>query len=414
MLNGLVIASNFPRFKGDSYGWFIHEISKRFAESGYEIYVLAPHEYGIKFYEKFDNINISRFPYFFPLKMQRLAYRSGIPYNIKGCILAKLQLPFFFIAELGLSFYLIKIKKIDFVHAHWFFPQGLVAAICKKILKVPTIITIHSSEITRLKKLPFGEKIGKFIFNHVDLIVSVSSHRAKELLEFIEPNNHNNMFINKKIKIIPMGVSAEKLVSNLSKEQIKSDLGVDSKYVLLFLGRLVEVKGVQHLIESLKHIVEKVRDIELIIVGSGELEDDLKRLAESKGLENYIRFEGFVEHEFIANYYSIADIFVFPSIVDSNGFQEGLPVTLIEALAAGKPVVASNILGVREIIVENKNGILIDPMNHIEMANSILKLLEDQPFREFLSRNAAKSVEVYNWNNIVYNYIKELNQILYN
>ncbi|HDS45295.1 MAG TPA: hypothetical protein ENN68_04255, partial [Methanomicrobia archaeon] len=246
----LVITSNYPRFPKDTSGWFIHELSKRLISNGFQMFALAPHCYDAKFKEEIDEIKIYRFPYFYPFRLQKLAYNNGIAYNLKSSHLAKIQVPFFFLFELLYALKLVRRENIEVIHSHWIIPQGLVGAICKKIFGLPHLTTIHSSEITLLKKIPLGGNIAQFIVKNSDVIVSVSSHRANELLNLISQEVIEST--KEKIKIIPLGVNLEYFKNKKSKEELKAKYGINSKYVVLFVGRLVEVKGCEYLIEAFK------------------------------------------------------------------------------------------------------------------------------------------------------------------
>ena len=146
---------------------------------------------------------------FFPLRFQKLAYGGGIPYNLKNSFLARLQTPIFSLCEFIYAMLIIKNENIDFINSHWLVPQGLVGALCSKILNIPHIASMHSSEVTLLGKLPMKEKIIKFILANSCYIVSASSHRANELLS--HTSNQSVEKMEDKIHIIPMGIDLNKI-----------------------------------------------------------------------------------------------------------------------------------------------------------------------------------------------------------
>ncbi|MCM1567409.1 MAG: glycosyltransferase [Dehalobacter sp.] len=407
----LVITSNYPRFDKDSYGWFVHELNRRLSYKGMEIKVLAPHTKSAKFTDKLDGITVYRFPYFIPLSLQKLTYGSGIAFNLKKSFLAKVQVPLFFVMQTISTIYITIKYRFDAIHSHWLLPQGLVGCICKKALGVQHIVTIHSSEVTLVKKIPLGKKITEFILNNSDAIISVSSHRIDELLNFISPKVADNVC--KKVSIIPMGVQIKKICNNTDSESFKSTYGINSKYVILFVGRLVEVKGCEYLIRAFKSVVEeRDKDIQLVIVGNGPLEDSLKNMAIELGINKNIIFKGYVDHDRIADYFGLSDIVVFPSIVDSSGFQEGLPVVLIEALSAGKPVIATNTKGVLEVIENGYNGIIVEQKNGPQIAEEIDNVIKDSELRSKLSVNALEYSNKFGWDNISGQYMKTLESVL--
>ena len=405
----LVLTTSFPRYKGDFAGNFVYELAKRLKEEGFAVIVLAPHHPDTRLQENMEGLKIYRFPYFYPYRLQKLAYGNGFPDNLKRSNLAKIQVPLFFLFELFFAIKIVKRMNIDVIHSHWIMPQGLVGAICKEFLEVPHIATLHSSEITLMKKILAGRKIAEFIVNNTSVVVSVSSHRAGELLTFISPKISNEA--KEKIKIIPMGVDISNFKNEINKDELKVKYGINSKFVVLFVGRLVEVKGCEYLIEGFKSVVDKFGDVQLVIVGSGPLETKLKKVVEELNLKEHVKFEGFVEHSKISDYYSLSDILVFPSIVDSSGFEEGLPVVLLEALAVGKPVVATRTKGVMEVIEDGQNGFLVEQKNPGEIDEKVLELFNDEELRMEFSKNALETSKKYDWDVIVKKYKKIINSV---
>jgi glycosyltransferase involved in cell wall biosynthesis len=410
MTNVLIVVSYFSKSKYDP-GDFITDLAKGLLNKGHIVHVIAPHANGLKFREEIFNLNVLRFSYFYPHRFQKLAYGGGIPYNIQHSMLAKIQTIFFILFELSCTIRTVKSSEIDIINSHWLIPQGFIGAICKKYLNIPHISTLHSSEITILRKLPAGKLIAEFIVSNSDILVSVSEHRANELLNFISVNSR--ISVKNKIRIIPMGVYTKDF--HPSNKAQPSDLYKTNSTIfrILFVGRLVEVKGCEHIIKALELVLKRINNIELIIVGAGPLEFKLKELVASLGLQGYVKFEGFVEHSKIHRYYLSSDVLVFPSVVDSEGYEEGLPVVLIEALASGLPIVAGITKGITEIIEDKFNGILVDPTNHIKFSNCLIRILEDEHLRKKLSNNAIKTGKLYDWSIIIKKYSDIIEEVFH-
>lgn len=409
-INCLILFSNFPKNPIESGNWisdFVEKLSLR----GIKPFVLVPHLDGSKKHEIFKGIDLNRFKYFYPHKFQSLAYgNGGIPDNIKRSNLAKIQIPLFIISEFYSAIKIIKSKRIDIINSHWLIPQGFVGALCRIITKRPHIATLHSSEITIMKNCPFGKYLANFIIKNCDIVLSVSQHRANSLLTLLPFSEREGA--EKKIKIIPMGVDEKKIRIHNNKQEIKEELSIKSKYTILFIGRLIEVKGCEYLIESMQSIADTNEDVLLLIVGGGPLEQYLKNKVKDKKLNKCIRFEGFVNHNIISKYYAIADIFVIPSIVDSSGYEEGLPVVLLEGLMFGLPIIGTKTKGVLEVIKDGWNGLLVDPKNPDQLASEILKLIHNTDLMVTLSNNAQLTAKAYDWNVIARRYseiIHELN-----
>lgn len=385
----LVLVSAFARNKDDS-GDFTLDLTKRLLKFGFDIDVLAPHDYGLKIKEKIADLKITRFIYFYPRKYQKLAYGGGMPYNLKNSFLAKIQVPFFFISELFKAVYLVKNKKIDVVQSHWLLPQGLTGALIQKYWKVSHVATLHSSEVTLLKRIPGGKFLAGFILINSTKIVSVSRHRLEEILAFVDSVTADEA--RSKALVIPMGVDlkAYKLIDR------KKHSVTDGRPKILFVGRLVDVKGCEYLVRAFKEVVKKLPKANLIIIGTGPLEEKLKKLCFELKISDHVNFVGFVDHQSIGSYYADSDIIVFPSIVDPYGYQEGLPVVLLEALASGKPVVATDIKGSLELVEDGYNGLLVKQANSGDLAKKIIQISQKSNLDK-MSLNALKTSQKYDW-----------------
>ncbi|MDD2287195.1 MAG: glycosyltransferase family 4 protein [Paludibacter sp.] len=368
-----------------------------------EISVLCPHGPKLKLHERYHDIDIFRFPYFLPTNYQYLSKEGGLAYSFKSHVLAKVQAPLFIVSELFHAAWLVSSRNVEIVNSHWLLPQGFVGALLRKFFDFKHVITLHSSEITFAKRIPFGRVITMFTINNADVIVSVSRHRANELLEMIPSKNRFD--VQKKIKIIPMGVDVSDLMDENEIKNLRARHNIEQKNVILFVGRLVEVKGCKYLIQAMNLITRSFDDVILLIVGNGPLENELRSLVKEYQLDNYIRFEGFVNPEQIHEYYSIADLLVFPSIVDSSGFDEGLPVVLLEALAFGKPIVSTKVKGALEVIKDGQNGVFVEEKSPEQIAEKIKELLYAEHLRENLAKQARISAMKYDWKVIAQQYV---------
>ena len=352
--------------------------------------------------ESLNGLSVFRFPYFYPARLQQLSQDGGMAYNFKKSFLAKLQVPFFLLLEQLYTALIIRKLQVEIINSHWLVPQGFVAAVCNRVLGVKHILTVHSSEVTLIQKIPLGRSIANFTLRHSDAVVSVSEHRAQELLDFIDPKLRPEIY--KKLHVVPMGINIPKIQGNLNKDSLRGKHGISAKYVILFVGRLIEVKGCEYLIRAMAKLVQNQADALLIVVGSGPLEKQLVTIARQNGLESSVRFVGAVDHSLITEYFTLADIVVVPSIVDSSGFQEGLPVVLLEGMSYGKAVIGTETKGILEVITDGSNGLIVKPQNAVELEQKIRMLIDDNELLQSISENARKSAELYGWPVIIERY----------
>jgi glycosyltransferase involved in cell wall biosynthesis len=170
---------------------------------------------------------------------------------------------------------------------------------------------------------------------------------------------------------------------------------------LLFVGRLVERKGVEVLVRALARLRHR-REAELVIVGSGNRKDSVTRTAALEGVTDYVHFLGFVSAERLAREYAECDIFVLPAVVDSRGDTEGLGVVLLEALAYERPVVASRAGGIRDIVIDGVTGWLADPGDAEVLASKIFEVAADpEEARRVAARGRREASVRFSWERIL-------------
>ena len=172
------------------------------------------------------------------------------------------------------------------------------------------------------------------------------------------------------------------------RARIRQRHGIGKDQILLLsLGRLTYAKGHQMAIQALRLLRNRQMDVYLIIAGDGEYEDDLKSAVRRAGVHDRVLFPGFVRHDTAVGYYNAADVFLMPTLTI-----EGLPFVLLEAMACGKPVIASAIGGNRTVISDGENGILVDPGRPEILAENVADLLQDRKKVDVLSKSARATV----------------------
>jgi glycosyltransferase involved in cell wall biosynthesis len=195
------------------------------------------------------------------------------------------------------------------------------------------------------------------------------------------------------VTIIPYGLTIE-----AKPPQIPALAAVPK---LLFVGRLDERKGLRYLLAALPLILAK-QPVCLQVVGKGILESELKAQVKAINLEAVVDFLGFVSKEELAQTYASCNIFVLPAIVDSKGDTEGLGIVMIEALAHQKPVVASAVGGIVDVIDSGTTGLLVPEKDPSALAQAILSLLANPAQAAALGQAGFKAVQTrFSWNRIV-------------
>lgn len=387
----LVLASTFPRWVNDTTPPFVLELARRLVEEGMSVDVLAPHAQCAKRKETIDGVMIYRYKYFFD-KFQLLNYDGGILANLKKNKWLYLLVPLFLISQAYSLIKLVNKGEYDLVHAHWIIPQGLISVIILKLLcwkKTKILCTSHGGDLFAFQSTSFYQ-LKKWVLDSSDAITVVSNHMKKICETMITKKE--------KIHVCSMGVD----LSNTFKpvDNIKRN---DSK--ILFVGRLVEKKGVATLLEAISILIEKNLKLELLIVGEGPERKKLETLTFELGIQHCTKFLGAIIPKQLPELYSSASITVMPSIIDSQNDQEGLGLVAIEAMGCDCAVVASSLPAVKDIIDDGVNGVLSKPGDKVELANALERVLMNNEFRDQIAAKARSSVvEKYDWQVITHKY----------
>src|SRR3989338_8403 len=385
--NILVTATTFPRWRNDTEPNFVFVLSRLLASHGHKVVALAPHFHKAKKHEVIDNVNIYRFSYFFPYKLQKVCYEGGIFANLKRYKIAYIQLPLLVAFEFFNTIILIKKEKINVIHAHWTVPQGFLAYLCKKMFGVPYIVTAHAGDVFPLKNRLF-RFLSYLAVSNSDFCTANSSYTKKEL---------EKISGQKKINIIPMGVDLKLFTQKNRNTSLRRKLGV-KKELILSVGRLAEKKGIKYLVMAMKDVVKEFPEAKLVVVGDGPERSNLEILTKKLKLDKNVLFAGGMENMHLPEFYATADLFVGPSIITESGDTEGLGVVFLEALASGTCVIGSNVGGIPDILENNKTGLLVNQKSPGQLANAIIRLLSDKGLRRRLASSGRKMVkEVYSW-----------------
>ena len=377
-----ILTTSFPLGKGDISGMFVLEQARHLIKHGAAVCVVAPHHDGVVHHEDMNGIEVHRFRYFLPEKLQKLCYGSGIPNNIREFPWTKLQLPL--LVFLFTIHALRYARSCDIIHAHWSI-AGIAGFIAARILGKPIVLNIHHGSVRDVTK------IEKILLETVDYVVFNSSYTMSHAMKYTTPPA---------FAVVSPGVDTDKFQRRPSTKAQTDILPPDvtGKPILFTLGRLVECKGHKYLIEAMR-LVNKKFNAHLLVGGDGPQRQDLDHLVSNKDLENEVTFLGHIPWRRTNFYYTSADIYLQPSIIDKDGVTEGLGVTILEAMACGTPCIGSKVGGIPDLIRDGINGFLVNPAQPEQLAEKINILLGDKELREKMGAEGRRFVEEnYSWN----------------
>jgi len=357
--NLLVISNSFPNqdntFVGDV---FVKEQVKYLRQYFDNVYVVSPVAYGMErlrktehFDYQFDNVQV-----FFPKYVNNPLfwyYGRSMWVNLEARAIMSL------IEKEDLHF--------DLIHAHFTWPSGAVAVKLKRSLGVPVVITEHTHQ-TLYKALREGNPYYIGTWRECDAIIRVNKKDVPLICRCGIDSS--------KVYSIANGYDPRKY-HPIDKEEARQLLGLprDLK-IVLNISRLYEEKGQKHLISAINDIVKDMSDIACYIGGIGPLKNDLEQQIASLNLQQYVKLAGFIPDEQMNLWMNACDLFVLPSLRESFG------VVQIEAMACGKPVVATWNGGSEEVIISDEHGLLVEPANPDDLAEKILVALNREWDRE--------------------------------
>lgn len=315
-----------------------------------EVHILViKHQPGLKDYEKINNIHIHRVDSFWRL-----------PTAIRK---------------------IIKTYKIDIIHTHNARP-GFFAVLA---FKRPFIIEMHAIYEMAIYKLVMT----RVLYLLADKIVVLAQSSKNFLIK-----RYN--FIKDKIVVIPNGINLERF-DVLKDNEIRSRYNIREKYIVGYTGTFFPWQGVEYLVKAIPYVLNEIKDVKFLLVGYGPEFEFIKELLYKMELEAKVILTGKVSPEEIPNYIASMDIFVIPR-PSTLATETALPLKLLEAMAAGKSIIATEMGGLSEVIVHNENGILIPSPEPEELAKKISYLLLHPEVRERLGISARDSVcKKYNW-----------------
>lgn len=302
---------------------------------------------------------------------------SGLNFGINGMVQEYPYLP-------GLPAEIAMLRP-DVVHAESHLFLTTVQAVRKaRKLDLPSVVSVHGVFADRGFALNFAQFVylrtfGLEAFRSADRVICLTRGDVEEVVRFGCPLE--------KIRLVPNAVDIERFKPCKERED---DL-------VVWVGRFVPEKGLKYLVEAAKIVAKEFKDVKFLLVGYGPLKTKIMKLAYDRGLlDRYISFTGPLNRDKVAKVLGKATVFVFPSL------KEGLPLSVLEAMACGVPVVGSDIPGINDVITHGKNGLLVPARNPEVLATAVLTLLNDEDFRRRLGQNARRlMVGKYSWDIII-------------
>ena len=398
----LVIGSVYPRFQEDAEVPWLRTSIAHLKKADVEIQVLAPAYKGLKSHD-IDGTHVNRFRYA-PASWEILTHEEGAPSKMASKPWLQLLAIPYIINGFFQCIRICRKWRPDVIHAHWPFPHAYIALGAAKLFKIPLVLNFHGAELLLIRKKKWVKPLLKFAIGQAQAIFANSSFTAGKIKALcnvdVEWSPYGTTLEGASLPLAPAADAASAPPSSGGTPQRPEPHAINNKFKILFVGRHIERKGICYLIEAAKYLP---RDkFEIRIVGVGDLTEQLKQQAAAVNDGAEIIFTGKLSPEDLANEYKTANVFTLPAIVDHKGDTEGLGVVLIEAMELGLPIVASNVGGIPDVVVDGESGILVPEKDPAALADAFKRLEADPTLIQKLLAGARNRIDkCFTWDGII-------------
>jgi glycosyltransferase involved in cell wall biosynthesis len=379
-----MVTSSYPKYPGDVTAPFIESIARGVADRGHRVDVVLPHHPELR---RGDDEPVRFLPYRYAPRDEwsRWGYAQSLEADHRLRRGAYLLAPLVAVALRRALSQRLQDERYDVVHAHWLVPNGVLVDDITRAHGAALVISLHGSDVFVAERLAPARWMARRALRRAGAVTACSADLHRRALALGAPARRTHT--------VPYGVDVEAFAPREAAPEVRRRLGVaEDAFLVLGLGRLVEKKGFSYLVEA----AARTGGVEVVIAGEGDLRGALTEQA--RALHAPVRLVGALDRETMAGALSEADVVVVPSVVDRAGNVDGLPNALLEALASGRPVVASRVAGIPDVVEDGVNGVLVPERDAGALAQALRRLAREPETRERLGREARRqAMERLSW-----------------
>jgi glycosyltransferase involved in cell wall biosynthesis len=371
-MNILALTSSYPRFEGDPTAPFVESITRHLALRGHTVHLVLPQN------KKWRRPSTEGGVHYHPYRYspRRTWTPWGYSESLEGGVRIKRSLyalaPAVAASALWTCGRVLSRGEFDLVHAHWVIPNGPIGALVARRHRLPLVVSLHGSDISLSQRSEWVGRLTRSTFAHTAAVTAPS----RDLLE-----RATRLGAKGTLEPIPYGADVSAFAPDPEAAQrVRDRFGLGPHHtVVAGVGRLIPVKGFDYLVEAHARASATHPELRLILVGDGDAREELTERARLLGVADTVTFAGTAARDEVPAYLAASDVVVVPS-VHYGGYVDGLPNVALEAMAAGKPLVATRVGGLPDL-VHPENGVLVDERDIDGLADAIVTLSRDRELR---------------------------------
>jgi glycosyltransferase involved in cell wall biosynthesis len=382
-----MLTSSYPKWPGETTAPFIEEIAAHVAARGHEVHVLMPYRRDLR-RESFERgVHLHTYRYAPTQALEVWGYAAALHGDVGLKTSTAAAVPLALASGVAALTRLTARVRFDLIHGHWVLPNGPVAALVAQARGLPLALSLHGSDVFLAERSVPTAWSARWAAQQAGGITSCSGDLAARLAALGGPSE--------RMEVVPYGIDPDEFYPDPAEgATMRARLGIDSdRPLLVWLSRMVYKKGLSVLLDAMPEILRAQPDTLLALGGYGDLRPELEGQARRLGIERSVIFPGAIQRDAVNAFWNAGDLVVIPAVRDHSGNVDGLPNIVLESMSAGRPIVASHIAGIPQVITTGEHGLLTPPGDSQRLAESILTLLRDRERAAALGRAARQRVE---------------------
>jgi glycosyltransferase involved in cell wall biosynthesis len=387
-----MVTTSYPRFPGDSVGTFMEPIATEVAALGHEVHVVAPWHPLLRRGREEHGVFFHFFKYAPAPSLNVFGYAAGLHADVKVRGAAWAAPPLALSSGWFKAMRVAQKRRATVMHGHWVVPGGAIAAAARPSL--PLVVSLHGSDVFVAERSGAVGSVARRVFARAGYVTACSEDLADRAERLGASRD--------RLEVVPYGVDTTRFSPQAEdRDRLRALAKVGAGQALVVAaGRLVRKKGFEYLIDAMALTSVEPRPA-LAILGAGDLDEELRARAARAGVADRVVFRGNVTQDEVGRWFAAADVAAAPSVRDDSGNVDGLPNTVLEALASGTPLVATSAGGIGSVVENGRTGILVPERDPAALARAIDTLATDRAAaRRLGSAGRATVEERFGWKRV--------------